>query len=91
MKAGTDKLPRERRKITGWRNDPFDKDMFEGCLSHLRFKGSPSKIAEEFIRKVTNACLLRRKGQLRLASLKVHDQSHREEATVLERDVYVVK
>ena len=52
----TDKQPLVQRKITCWKNDPFNKDMFAACMSHIRFEGPPSKIAEEFIRRVTNAC-----------------------------------
>lgn len=51
-----DQQSKIQRKMNGWKNNPFEKEMFEACMINLKFEGPPSQAAAEFIRRVTNAC-----------------------------------
>ena len=47
---------RVQQRVPGWKCNILDKEMFHACMDNLIFDGSPERVAEELICKITNAC-----------------------------------
>lgn len=44
------------QRLTGWKANTFDRDMFASCMEDMQVNGSAEEMAEQFIGRITQAC-----------------------------------